>query len=175
MRRLLVLGAVVAALAPAGCGGDDEETSQSTPSPAATPTRTPQATPPTATAPSAPSPPPDSATPEGGATPGPEEQEGGAGDEEAVRVPVDLTVRASGVRPSTVKVPGFLALELRVRNRTPQAVTVPVEGAKGPGELSVAPGQTGTLRLEGLRPGRYRVDAGAAGSATLVSGAEAGP
>jgi hypothetical protein len=174
MRRALVLGAVVAALAAAGCGGDDE-TAQSTPSPTATPTRTPQATPPTATAPSAPSPPPDSATPEGGATPGPEEQEGGAGDEEAVRVPVDLTVRASGVRPATVNVPGFLALELRVRNRTPNEVTVTVEGAKGPGSLTVAAAETGTLRLEGLRPGRYRVDAGAAGRATLVSGAEAGP
>ena len=31
MRRLLVLGSVVAALAPAGCGGDDEDTAQSTP------------------------------------------------------------------------------------------------------------------------------------------------
>jgi hypothetical protein len=174
MRRLVVLGAVVAALAPAGCGGG-EEAAQTTPTPTATPTRTPQATPPTATAPSAPSPPPDSATPEAGATPGPEEQEGGAGDEEAVRVPVDLTVRAGGVRPATVKVPGFLALELRVRNRTADAVTVTVQGAKGPGELTVGAGKTGTLRLEGLRPGRYRVDAGAAGSATLVSGAEVGP
>jgi hypothetical protein len=164
MRALVAVLAVAGALA--GCG-DDEPTATSSPTPAPTAAATERATPTTTPA--------ETPSPTATEQPGPEEQEGGAGDEEAVRVPVDLTVRASGVRPSTVNVPGFLALELRVRNRTPQPVTVTVEGAKGPGELSVAAGQTGTLRLEGLRPGRYRVDAGAAGSATLVSGAEAGP
>ena len=81
---------------------------------------------------------------------------------------------ASAVRPRTVAVPGFLALELRVRNTSGREVTVTVEGAE-PGTLTVAAGATGTLRLAGLRPGRYRIDAGSAGAATLVAGEEAGP
>ena len=171
MRRPLVLGAVLAALVASGCGGGDEEVAGGTPTP--TPTPTPESAEPTASAPSAPDPPPDSATPE--PTPSPEAQGGGAGDEEAIRVPVDLTVTASAVRSRTVAVPGFLALELRVRNTSGREVTVTVEGAKPPRTLTVAVGATGTLRLAGLRPGRYRIDAGSAGAATLVAGEEAGP
>jgi uncharacterized lipoprotein len=160
MRWLVVLGAVVAALA--GCGGDEEPAQ--TPTPTATPRETPSAS-----VPRAPDPPPDVASP------GPEEQQGGAGDEEPARVPVLLTLRPQGVRPAIVHVPPFLNVELRVRNRTRHAVSVTVREAAGENAVTVAEGESSTLRLEGLKPGRYTVDAGIAGEATIVAGDEAGP
>jgi hypothetical protein len=163
MRRLLVLGAVLAGLA--GCGGGEEAAQTPAPTPTATPRETP-----TASVPRAPDPPPDSATP------GPEDQEGGAGDEEPRRVRVVLTLGpGEGVRPATVSVPPFFSVELRVRNRTEDAASVTVRQATGDTTVSVAGGEAATLRLEGFRPGRYEIDAGSAGTATLVAGDEAGP
>jgi hypothetical protein len=156
--------AVLAALLLAGCGGDEERAAPPPPAP----------TPPTATAPSAPEPPPDSAapTPEATSTPRePEKQEGGAGDEEAARVPLDFTIDGEGITPPRVEVPAFLALELAVRNDTPRAQRVTL----GDTVVRVPAGGRRSVRRGGLRPGRYAVDAGAAGRATLVVGAEPGP
>ena len=112
------------------------------------------------------------ATPTATATESPEDQPGGAGDEEAARVPVELTVGADGITPPEVSVPGFLAIELIIHNETAQAVTVRLEGVE---PLSVEAGDTTRARISGKRPGRYPIDAGPAGSATLVTGVEAGP
>ncbi len=172
MARLAAACAGLALLL-AGCGGEDEpQTATPTATPVVTPTPTPTPEEPTASAPSAPSPPPDADDAEPTATPAPEEQEGGAGDEQAPRVPVDLTVTRGGrLEPPSVAVPAFLALELRVRNRSAAPVTVRLEGTV----LRVPAGATETRELEGLREGRYRMRGGAAGSSTLISGAEAGP
>jgi hypothetical protein len=154
-----------------GCGGDEEpaETPAPAPTAEATPTATAEATP-------TPTPTPSPAeTPAGTATPAPEspeDQPGGAGDEEAIRVPVRFTVDGEGITPPQVAVPAFLALELIVANDLPEPVTVRLEGAE---PLTVGPGQTGRVRLEGRRPGTYAVDAGAAGTAELVTGVEPGP
>jgi hypothetical protein len=154
---------LVAVAVLAGCGGDDEPaagpapTATATPTPTATPTATPT---PTATA--TPTPTPTS----------PEDQQGGAGDEEAARVPVELTVGADGISPPEVSVPAFLALELIVHNERSDEVVVQLEGAD---PLTVEPGATSRARLDGRRPGRYAIDAGAAGEAVLVTGVEAGP
>ena len=162
-RGLLAVLAVTGLLA--GCG-DDEPTpaSEPTPAPTAAATETPTATPtPTPTA-----------TPSPTATeqPAPEEQEGGAGDEEEARVPVRFTVRDGGVEPPEVGVPGFLALELIVRNGTAEPVVARLQGTE---PLTVNPGETARARIDGRRPGRYPVDFGAAGEALLITGVEPGP
>jgi hypothetical protein len=162
MRALLAVLAVAGLLA--GCGDDDPApTSEATPAPTAaaeTPTPTP-----TATATETP-------TPTATEQPSPEEQEGGAGDEEEARVPVRYVVSDDGVEPPQVSVPGFLALELIVVNRTSAPVEARLEGAE---PLTADPGETARERIDGRRPGRYVVDFGAAGEAALVTGAEVGP
>jgi hypothetical protein len=153
-RRTVRFAVPAALLVAVGCGGDEE--------------------PPTATAPSAPEPPPDSAaaTPTATASPeAPEEQEGGVGDEEAARVPLDFTIDGEGITPPRMRVPAFLALELVVRNDTPRAQRVTLEDTV----LEVAAGETGRVRRAGMRPGRYPVVAGVAGRAVLLVGADPGP
>jgi hypothetical protein len=151
LTRLAAALLLVAVLG-AGCGDGDEPAA--TPAPAATATATPAPT----------------ATPEPSEPP--EEQEGGAGDEEGIRVPVRFTVDGEGITPPQVSVPAFLSLELTVVNDLPEPVTIRLEGAE---PLTVAPGETGRRRLDGRRPGTYAVDAGPAGRARLVTGAEPGP
>ncbi len=168
MTRLAIAAVVVAAVL-AGCGGDDESASSPTTRtespPLPTPTATPSPTPPTATAPSAPQPPADAMKGE--------DQPGGAGDEEEARVPVRLVVDGEGITPPSVAIPAFIALRLTVRNDLPRPVRIRVRAAEV--AFSVPARGRRTVEASGLRPGRYAVDAGAAGRAVLVSGAEAGP
>jgi len=160
--RWLVPVVVVAALA--GCGGDDDPEQSAAPTAAPTATTTPTAAP-TETATPTPTPSPT-------ATENPEDQPGGAGDEEPIRVPVKFTVRDRGITPPQVAVPAFFGLELIVNNELADPIEVTLEGAE---PLSVGPGETGRMRLEGRRKGQYVVDFGAAGQALLVTGAKPGP
>jgi hypothetical protein len=158
-----VLCVLAAAVLLAGCGGGDE------PDRTAGPTATPP--PPATPSPSV------TATPTGSVQPlpsvSPEDQPGGAGDEnEAARVPVEFTVTDGKITPPQVAVPAFLALELIVHNKGSQPAVVRLEGAE---PLTVAPGQTRRVRLEGRKKGSYVVDAGSAGQAVLVTGAQPGP
>jgi hypothetical protein len=154
MRRL---GAGLAAAAVlAGCGGDEESSTVPPPEPPAAPTV--DAT--------------ETRTPPPTATLEPEDQPGGAGDEEEARVPVRFTVDPIGVDPPEVAVPAFLALELIVHSDLEQPIVVRLEGAD---PLRVGPGETARARLEGRRPGRYRIGFGSAGEAVLVTGVEPGP
>jgi len=155
-RHLLIL--VVCSVV-AGCGGD--EPSVAPPETAtATATATPAATAtPTATA---------TAT----ASASPEEQPGGAGDEEPARVPLEFTLSDAGLKPATISVPAFLGLELIVHNRTSAPQRVVLEGS---GELDVPAGDTARARFEGRRSGTYEVDAGSAGHAEVIVGVEPGP
>jgi hypothetical protein len=143
----------------AGCGGDEptvapQETTTATAT--ATATATPTATP-TATATTSAS---------------PEEQPGGAGDEEPARVPLEFTLSDGGLKPATISVPAFLGLELIVHNRTSQPQHVVLEGS---GSLDVPADDTARARFEGRRAGTYAVDAGSAGHAQLIVGVEPGP
>jgi hypothetical protein len=161
MRALVAVLAVAGALA--GCG-DDEPTATSSPTPAPTAAATERATPTTT--------PTETPSPTATEQPGPEEQEGGAGDEEEARVPVRFTVGDDGVEPPEVGVPGFLALELIIRNDTSQPIVARLEATE---PLAVNPGETTRARIEGRRPGRYPIDFGAAGEAVLVTGVDPGP
>jgi hypothetical protein len=156
---------VVLAAALVGCGGDDaEQTAAPTATPPPVATETPAETA-TETATATP-------TPTATATENPEDQPGGAGDEEPIRVPVEFTVRDRGITPPQVAVPAFLGLELIVNNELADPIEVTLEGAE---PLSVGPGETGRMRLQGRRKGQYVVDFGAAGQALLITGAEPGP
>jgi hypothetical protein len=162
MARALVAVLAVAGVL-AGCG-DDEPTSSSSPTPAPTaaatdtPTPTPAAT--------------DTPAPTATEQPAPEDQEGGAGDEEAARVPIVFTVSDDGVLPVRAAVPAFLALELIVENTTSEPVVARLEGAE---PITANAGERASMRIEGRRPGRYPVDFGAAGHALVVTGVEPGP
>ena len=159
--RLLPVLLVAAALA--GCG-DDETVSAPSPTPEATAVVTETPTPtPTAT---------ESPTPTATEQPPPEEQEGGAGDEEAARVPARFTVGPDGIDPPQVSVPAFLAIELVVDNRLDRLIAVRLEGAD---PIIAGPGDVARVRLDGRRPGRYVVNFLSVGQALLVTGAEPGP
>jgi hypothetical protein len=146
---------LVACALAAGCGGSPEERADAT----ATPTRTPKASP-TAFAPSAPEPP----------EIGPEAQPGGAGDEEPILQRARLTVGDDGgIAPRQVEVKAFLAVDLVVRNHSPRRQLISVTAAGAKRGVEVGPRLTVTMHLEGLRPGRYRVEVAKGGRATLVA------
>jgi hypothetical protein len=155
--------AVLLAAAVAGCG-EDETTSAPSPSPEATAVATEEPTP-TQTATETPT-----ATPT--EQPAPEESEGGAGDEEAARVPAAFTVDSAGVHPPQVAVPAFLAIELSVQNGFGSPITVRLEGAE---PFRVGGYATEVVQLDGRRPGRYVIDFGRGKRGLLVTGAEPGP
>ena len=147
--------ALAACLLAAGCGSSEERASQT---PAPTPTATPKASP-TAFAPSAPEPPEDA----------PEAQPGGAGDEEAISQRVVLTVdRSRALRPRRVKVSGFLAVDLAIRNRSGGDRLISITGPGLQRGVEIGPGLTVTTHLEGLRPGAYRIEVEEGGRATLI-------
>ena len=180
----------VVALAATGCGDDDTTSATvvqgpdaTAPAPGATVTTTTEApttstststsTNPTATT----GVPPGGVKPTttGGAPAGGEQGEGGAGDEEAVRVPVTLTAEGGSLSPTVVTIPAFLAVELRVSAKGgAEKLTI---AAPGGGTLPVAAGQTATKRLAGLKPGDYPVTTAGGGKTTLhvVSGGDPGP
>jgi hypothetical protein len=158
-----VLPVLLVAAALAGCG-DDETVSAPSPMPEATAVETETPTP-TPTATETPT-----ATPT--EQPAPEDSEGGAGDEEAARVPAAFTVDAGGVHPPQVAVPAFLAIELSVQNGFASPITVRLDGAE---PFRVLPYATEVVRLEGRRPGRHVIDFGRGKQGLLVTGAEPGP
>jgi hypothetical protein len=163
-------------LALTACGGG--ESSSSAPRSTATegPTATATETPPTATAPGAATPPPDAPTP----TPTPattgEDQPGGGGDEAEARVPVAVTVGSDGtISPGTVYVPAFLALELRVRNRTAGPLRVTWDASEPAGAFEIGAGKVSARRVAGLKRGTYFLAIDGAGTAAITAGPEPGP
>jgi hypothetical protein len=154
---------LLVAAALAGCGGDETSSAPSpTPEATAVVTETPTPTPT----------PTETPTPTATEQPAPEEQEGGAGDEEAARVPARFTIGPDGIDPPQVAVPAFLAIELIVDNRLERPVVVRLEGAE---PITAAAGSVARERLDGRRPGRYVVNFLSVGQALLVTGAEPGP
>jgi hypothetical protein len=155
-----------------GCGGGDRGTASPPPSrePAkgASPAGT---TPPVATAPSATAPPPDAQPPESG--------EGGAGDEEPIRVPVTFDIRAGRLSPAEIRVPAYLTLQLEfdaVDGRVyhlllplprRRSLAIVVDGRPGR--------STAAVTIRGLRPGRYPIRVEGRPGGAIVAGAEPGP
>ena len=110
---------VAAALAVAGCGGDDEQatdTAQRTETEARTETEPPQATV------TSPGPAPEATVP----SESPEDQPGGAGDEIPARSLAMFTGYAGRITPTVVRVPPFISIrvELRSADRKPYSLRV---------------------------------------------------
>jgi hypothetical protein len=167
--------ATVFALGLAACGGDDEDDNGATGYGAGTKTEQ------TDTATTETTPTETTGTETGGETEGggakppstsPEEQEGGAGDEEPIRVPATFTFTRAGVRPPVVAVPAFLAI--RVQLRSADGVEYELTGGgktiKAGGEIESA----GTT-FDGLRTGEKLVLSGPQGKVTVIANAEPGP
>jgi hypothetical protein len=101
---------------------------------------------------------------------GPEDEPGGAGDEQPIVQRVRLTVgKGRTIRPRRVEVTALLTVGLAIRNRSGRGQLVSVTGHGLKRGLEVGPGLTVTMRLEGLRPGRYRVQVEKGSRATLVA------
>ena len=157
----------MAALAAAGCGGDDEKQSgvsttpppqapatASTPAPTvSTPATTPQAQPPPET--------------------GPEDQPGGAGDEEPARVEAALTGRGGKISPREVRVPPYIAVEVTLYSADRRDYEVTVNGKR----VTVGSGdRLGSVSLAGLRPNAsYTVKSSDGRTIRVVASAEPGP
>jgi hypothetical protein len=168
--RRAALPVLLAAAALAGCGGDDEQTSATQATPAPPPSQTATATP-TATATATP-------TPSATAQPSPtatsqEDQPGGAGDEEAIRVPAEFTISPAGkLTPPQISVPAFLQIEITVRNRSGQPVDVTWAGDK---LMTVQPHGGASTIVKGRKKGSYVLSANPGGDALIVTGVEPGP
>jgi hypothetical protein len=170
--RRAVLPVLFAAVALAGCGGDDEQTSATQATPAPPPSQTATATP-TATATATPTP---SATATAQPSPtatSPEDQPGGAGDEEAIRVPAEFTISPAGkITPPQISVPAFLQIEITVRNRSGRPVDVTWASDK---LMTVQPHGGASTIVKGRKKGSYVLSANPGGDALIVTGVEPGP
>ena len=168
MRRA-ALPVLLVAAALAGCGGDDEQTSATDATPApppATVTATPSATASATPTPSATAQPSPTAT-------SAEDQPGGAGDEEAIRVPAEFTISPDlKISPPQISVPAFLQIEITVRNRSGQPVDVTWAGDK---LMTVQPHGGASTIVKGRKKGSYVLSADPGGDALIVTGVKPGP
>jgi hypothetical protein len=176
-RAAVAIGALALALGGAGCGGDDEDsTNTSTDRNAGLPTKT--VTVPTKT------------TPKGGTgtstTPSkengtgtapskggsPEDQPGGAGDEEPARSEVVLTGKGGRIGPLLVKVPPFISIHVKLRSGDGKPYVI----GFGRRILRVGPkGARSSATFAGLRPGKRLTGAAVSGKVVIEASAEPGP
>ncbi len=177
-RRPAAAAAVACVVGLVGCGGAGSRSQSTTTAP------------PGASAPAPRSPSASPGTGAGGTQPGrrppartpppraqiPESSPGGAGDEQAIRVPATFTLAGGRFRPLEVSVPSFLAVQITVVSREPRFHRILLE-TPHPRAFVVPPGGRVTLRVPGQRAGRYRLSApgAGAGAATLAVGSEPGP
>lgn len=108
---------------------------------------------------------------QGGAAAPVESQEGGAGDEEGIRVPVELKVSATAVSPGTVTVPAFLPVQITARSTDGQAHKVAVLGAT----LAVPATGSASVQLDGQQRGTSQVTVDGRDLGEIVVGDEPGP
>jgi hypothetical protein len=96
------------------------------------------------------------------------------GDEEPIRVPAQFTLRGGRLRPSSVSVPAFLAIEFSVRNldAIPRVITLRADRSY---RLSVRAHGRAARLVPGQRAGTYPVVVAGGGRGVLVSGGEPGP
>jgi hypothetical protein len=160
---------LVAAVALAGCGGDDEggkatgTTSEQQAATQTEPTDTGTATTET------------SETTETSQTAtSPEDQPGGAGDEEPARSQALFTGRGGRIRPTVVRVPSFIAIRVVLRSGDGRAYALRFKGRT----LQVnGSARSATADFAGLRPGKVLAGTGVNGSnaVRVEATAEPGP
>jgi hypothetical protein len=167
-------------LALAGCGGDDDEsaaTTEAAPPPTAepAPTETEAETEAEAEEPE-PEPEPEPAEPTEPAEPpaSPEDQPGGAGDEEPARALALLTGENGRITPRRVRVPAYISIRVELRSRDGQEYGLRFQGAN----LSVSGGLSSvSTTIDGLRPGEAVVGTptGPGNRVRIEATAEPGP
>ena len=162
----MVLAAALLALS--GCGGDDEEPAATTPAVTA-PTDTERAE----TAPTQTEAVPTDKT-ETEPAEEPEEQQGGAGDEEPARTLALFTARDGRITPRAIRVPAFISIQVELRSADGQTYGLKfgVTTITAGGELSSV-----STTIDGLRPGERVVGTptGAGNSVRVEATAEPGP
>ena len=177
MRRAVLAASAALALLPAGCGGADKQKtttagggqqtaarSDTGPSRDATSTSTQTATDRTRTGSSG-----------GGSKgkPGPEDQQGGAGDEQPARTQVLLTGRNGKISPKVIRVTPFISVRVELRSGDGRQYSLRIAGKKltAGGGLSSASTTLDGLRFRGSYNGR-----GSDGSRIRIeANAEPGP
>ena len=175
VRTPLVL-AVALLLAVAGCGGDDEEPAATTeaqapPTAEPAPTVTEEETEPE-TEETEPEPEPDPAEPVEPTSP--EDQPGGAGDEEPARSLALLTGEDGRITPRRVRVPAFISIRVELRSKDGQEYGLRFGGAT----LRVSDGLgSASTTIDGLRPGEAVVGmpTGPGNRVRIEATAEPGP
>jgi hypothetical protein len=173
LRRAALAAAAALALLPAGCGGDDEKAGtagggQQTAarSDTQTPRDTVTSTTPTATEPIKPK-------SKGKGKQGPEDQQGGAGDEVPARSLALLTGRKGKITPKLVRVPPFISVRVELRSADGRRYSARIGGKR-----LAAGGELGSqaTTLDGLRAGKAYVGRGSDGSTIRIeANAEPGP
>ena len=156
-----------ALLAAGGCGGDDEPEKEGT---TGQDTATSTTDRPTTTM----QPPAETSPTTGTAPASPEDEPGGAGDEEEARSPAFFTGRGGRIRPRLVRVPPFLAIRVELRSADGR-----VYGLRF-GRKSVVVGrriESAATELDGLRPGRSisGTPVGGGSPVRIEASAEPGP
>jgi hypothetical protein len=175
LTRLAAAAAALALLA-AGCGGDDEQkprtaaggetTSRTATEPGrdTSTTRTQTATEPART---------ESKGKGKGKGKGPEDQPGGAGDEEPARSQALLTGKGGRITPRLVQVPPFISIRVELRSADGRGYSLRIGGRRlaAGGDLGSA-----SVTLDGLRSGKAYVGrAGDGGRIRIEASAEPGP
>ncbi len=181
MTRRLAPVVLALLLALAGCGGDDEEsaaTTEAAPPPTAEPAPTETETE-TETEAEEPEPEPEPAEPSEPTEPAeppasPEDQPGGAGDEEPARALALLTGENGRITPRRVRVPAYISIRVELRSQDGQEYGLRFEGAN----LSVSGGLSSvSTTIDGLRPGEAVVGTptGPGNRVRIEATAEPGP
>jgi hypothetical protein len=158
---LLAASLLALAVALGGCGDDDEETAETV---ATAPTTTPTETTATeetdrATAPAEPETETESETETGADTaPGatsPEDQPGGAGDEEPARTLALFTGEDGRITPRVVRVPAFISIRVELRSADGRAYGLLFQNETSTVRIRLS-GQLGSASstIDGLRPGQ---------------------
>lgn len=181
-RNLLAVVAVAVGLSAAACGDDGDDRAATGPL-----GQTTAVTDPIATAPEATTPPPDAAEPgartiappprtEPDRQPPPNTAPAAPPSDEAdpVRVPAEFTITDGALDPPAITVPPFLAIALAVTAADGAGHEI-VLRAPRPIELTVPAGQRASVRVPGLRAGRYVIELDGKAAGALDVGGEVGP
>jgi hypothetical protein len=165
--KLLAAVVIALALAVSGCGGDEEESASTGPTTAMTDTT---ATETEAAETETEQEPPEAETETAHAETGPEDEPGGAGDEEPARTLALFTADGGRITPRLVRVPAFISIQVELRSK---------DGLRL-GDVTITAGgglSSVSTRIDGLRPGKAIVGqpTGPGNPVRIEATAEPGP